>query len=141
MLRDLRPTVVRLRTAAQAGDPLFARLLPTAVRLRRSTVPFLRSRNTTVDRPVYQTIGPFMSSMDSITAINDVFGHQVRFQPGGGAGLFNGLIACQEVFAPSDPARQTCEQLRTQLGSIQALAPALPAPPVPKAASTGRSGG
>lgn len=128
LLRDLQPAVRRLRTAARSGNPLVERLRPTARRLRTSTVPFLRSPNSTVDRPVYQTIGPFFSSVDSITAINDVYGHQVRFQPGGGGGLFSGMFPCQQVFPEGDPQRQTCEQLRTTLGSIESLGGGLPAP-------------
>jgi hypothetical protein len=123
-LRDLRPALSNLRSAAAQGAPLFERLDPTLARLDAEILPFLDQRNSTTRLKNYEAIGPFFSTLASSSAQFDANGHMQRFMPGQGADSVGALPCSLTVFDPNSQNQLAkCEQAMALLPQIIAGAP------------------
>jgi ABC-type transporter Mla subunit MlaD len=80
LLHAAGPTFDSLRGAANAGVPLIEALNPTITRLLTQLLPFLQSRDSATRLRVYESIGPFFSSVSSAAAEYDSYGHRIRLE-------------------------------------------------------------
>lgn len=134
LLRDLSPTVERLRTTALRGTPLIRQLQPTVDRLNEDTIPFLNSRHQPSNRKVYETVGPTISALASLTQDFDANGHDIAFQPGAGLRLAEGFVPCSSLLTdPNAQQKLVCD------GFLKGLNQLLGGSPTGARAATARS--
>lgn len=76
LLRDLSPTLASLDRASDTGVPLLRALSPVVDRLAADTIPWLYDRDDEISLRVYETLGPFFSTLDQ--GEYDAYGHRFR---------------------------------------------------------------
>jgi ABC-type transporter Mla subunit MlaD len=80
LLRDAGPTFDSLRSASKSGVALVQGLNPTVTRLLGQLLPFLDTRDSGTKLKVYESIGPFFSSVSSAASEYDSIGHRIRLE-------------------------------------------------------------
>jgi hypothetical protein len=80
LLHAAGPTFDSLRGASNAGVPLINALNPTIQRLLSQLLPFLQSRDSGTRLRIYESIGPFFSSISSAASEYDSIGHRIRLE-------------------------------------------------------------
>jgi ABC-type transporter Mla subunit MlaD len=78
LLSDASPTFAALHQASEEGVPLMEGLDPTLTRLVSKLLPFLNSTDSGTKLKIYESIGPFFSSIDSAASQYDAIGHRIR---------------------------------------------------------------
>ncbi|HYF26604.1 MAG TPA: MlaD family protein [Baekduia sp.] len=79
LVRALRPAVDRLARASRPGRRVLSALDPTLRRLEGDLLPFLEARDDDLELPVYQLIGPTISSLNAAGGLFHDTGHIVNF--------------------------------------------------------------
>jgi ABC-type transporter Mla subunit MlaD len=86
VLRDVRPLLLEagptfdaLRQVSGTGVPLMDALHPTLTRMLSELLPYLRKRDPDTKLQIYETIGPFWSSLAMAAGEYDSVGHRIRF--------------------------------------------------------------
>lgn len=110
-LKELRPALRDLRTAANTGVPLLRDLEPTLARTEDDIVPWLEKTDDRTNLKNAWAIGPFFSSVASITSTFDGDGHHVRFQPGAGLSTVGENPICNEALARGVDKDAACEAI------------------------------
>jgi ABC-type transporter Mla subunit MlaD len=80
LLRAAGPAFDALRGASRSGVPLLGALDPTIQRLGAQLIPFLQSRDSGTKLRIYESIGPFFSSISSAASEYDAIGHRIRLE-------------------------------------------------------------
>lgn len=80
LLHAAGPTFDALRQASTTGVPLINALDPTVTRMINQLLPFLQSRDSGTKLRVYESIGPFFSSISSAASQYDSIGHRIRLE-------------------------------------------------------------
>jgi ABC-type transporter Mla subunit MlaD len=78
LLRAAGPAFDSLRAASGSGVPLLNALDPTVTRLLNQLLPYLNTRDSGTRLKVYESIGPFFSSISSAASQYDSIGHRIR---------------------------------------------------------------
>ncbi|WP_205698845.1 MlaD family protein [Conexibacter sp. SYSU D00693] len=121
VVRALRPAVSELAGAATTGRRLLAALSPTVTRLDDDLVPFLERRDPDIGLPVFQLIGPTVSSLGAAGSLFHDQGHIVNFpvQPGENA---LGLLPCSTFLTdPTAAQKLRCDRLGEGLEALLGL--------------------
>jgi ABC-type transporter Mla subunit MlaD len=119
VLRDARPllqaagpTLDALRGASATGVTLMRELDPTLTRSQSDLLPWLGSRDSDTHLRIYESIGPFLSSIDSAASEYDSVGHRIRLSvPPAISGFLTAAPALEPACDLSGIAHRVCPAL------------------------------
>src|SRR5207244_3750408 len=80
LLHAAGPTLDALRAASKVGVPLLNSLDPTITRMLQELLPYLGTRDSGTGLRVFESIGPFFSSISSAASEYDSIGHRIRLE-------------------------------------------------------------
>jgi hypothetical protein len=117
---DLRPAVDRLADASGVGRRLLAALDPTVRRLADDLVPYLEHTDGDLHLPVYQLIGPTISTLNAVSGQFGDPGHIINFPVQPAENSFTFIPCATFVTDPTATQKIRCNginrALRTMLG-------------------------
>ncbi|HEX4109753.1 MAG TPA: MlaD family protein [Solirubrobacteraceae bacterium] len=119
--RALKPALSDLQSAATIGTPLLQGYQPTVSRFQTQIISELADPDSDLKLPLYELLGPTLSSLGSIPAQYDAYGHIVYFEAGGGTHAISSL-PCQLAVGTTDPSSDngifSCQNLENLTASL-----------------------